>query len=78
MMEQLTFEEALRKLEDIVEKLQHPDLPLDEAVSLYRQGTELAQHSEELLSNAELQVQQLTHAVQERFAGYATESGNTP
>lgn len=71
MNQSLNFEQALSQLEAVVERLQRPDVPLEEAVALYRQGTELAQRSEELLSQAELQVQKLTHAVQERFAEYA-------
>ena len=70
MTQPLNFEQALSELERIVERLQQSDVPLDEAVALYRKGTELAQRSEELLSSAELQVQQLTSAVQERFAQY--------
>lgn len=74
MNEPLEFERAIAELEAVVERLQHPDLPLEEAVALYRKGTELAERSEALLSSAELQVQQLTRAVQERFAEYAAES----
>jgi exodeoxyribonuclease VII small subunit len=66
----MNFEQTLTELESVVEQLQRPDLPLERAVALYRRGTELAQASEELLSSAELQVQQLTEAVQERFAEY--------
>ncbi|HZS93692.1 MAG TPA: exodeoxyribonuclease VII small subunit [Chloroflexota bacterium] len=72
-MTEPTFEQSLLELEKIVERLQRPDVPLDEAVALYRKGTELAQQSEAQLSQAELQVQQLTRAVQERFAEYAAE-----
>ncbi|MGI8825976.1 MAG: exodeoxyribonuclease VII small subunit [Chloroflexota bacterium] len=71
MSEALTFEDALAQLEKIVERLQQSDVPLEEAVALYKRGTELARHSETLLSNAELQVQQLTSAVQETFAQYS-------
>jgi exodeoxyribonuclease VII small subunit len=71
--ETLDFEQALAELQSVVDRLQKPDVPLAEAVALYRRGTELAQRSEELLSAAELQVQQLTHAVRERFASYAAE-----
>jgi len=67
----IDFEQALTELEAVVEQLQRPDVPLDRAVALYRRGTELAQQSEELLSAAELQVQQLTQAVQERFTAYS-------
>jgi exodeoxyribonuclease VII small subunit len=71
----IDFEQALTELEAVVEQLQRPDIPLDRAVALYRRGTELAQQSEELLSAAELQVQLLTQAVQERFTAYsATET----
>jgi len=73
MSDALNFEEALAELERIVERLQQPDVPLEEALQLYRRGTELARHSEELLSAAELQVQQLTRAVQERFESYDIE-----
>jgi exodeoxyribonuclease VII small subunit len=73
MSETPRFEQALAELERIVERLQKPDLPLDEAVSLYRKGTELAQITESLLAQAELQVQQLTDAVRERFVEYAAE-----
>ncbi|MBV9279467.1 MAG: exodeoxyribonuclease VII small subunit [Chloroflexi bacterium] len=68
--DRLDFEQALAELEAVVERLQRPDIPLQEAVALYRRGTELAARSEALLSQAELQVQQLTRAVQERFAEY--------
>jgi exodeoxyribonuclease VII small subunit len=68
---ELNFEQALSELEAVVERLQKPDVPLDEAVALYRRGTELAERGESLLGQAELQVQQLTQAVRERFADYA-------
>ncbi len=75
MNEPPRFERLLAELEAVVERLQKPDLPLEDAVKLYSRGTELAQQSETLLSQAELQVQQLTHAVQERFASYEIEVG---
>ena len=73
MTESLDFEAAIAELESVVKQLQRPELPLDQAVALYRRGTELAQRSEDLLSAAELQVQKLTDAVQERFAEYTVE-----
>jgi exodeoxyribonuclease VII small subunit len=71
MTEGLNFEQALQELETVVKELQRPEIPLGQAVALYRRGTELAQKSEELLGAAELQVQKLTDAVQERFAEYS-------
>lgn len=73
MNQAIRFEQALGEMEKVVERLQRPELPLDEAVALYRRGTELAELTESLLTEAELQVQQLSHAVRERFAEYAAE-----
>lgn len=75
-MDSLNFEQALTELETVVKQLQRPELTLDQAVALYRRGTELAQKSEELLASAELQVQTLTHAVQERFAEYSVDDAD--
>jgi exodeoxyribonuclease VII small subunit len=77
MVEELSFERALAELEKVVERLQQPDVPLEEAIALYRRGTKLAEQSEELLSRAELQVQELTQAVRERFVEYAAEEDDT-
>lgn len=73
MTETPTFEGAIAELERIVQRLQSPELSLDDAVALFRRGTELAQQCEALLAGAELQVQQLTAAVRERFEGYSAE-----
>lgn len=72
-METAGFEQSLAELEKVVERLQQQNVPLEEAIVLYRRGTELAQQSEALLSQAELQVQELTQAVRERFVDYAAE-----
>lgn len=64
------FEQTLAEMEQVVDRLQRPEVSLEEAVALYRRGSELAQQTEAMLADAELQVQQLTHAVRERFAGY--------
>lgn len=77
-METAGFEASLAELEKVVERLQQPDVPLEEAIALYRRGTELAQQSEALLSQAELQVQELTQAVRERFVEYAAEEDEAP
>ena len=67
---ELPFEESLARLEKIVERLQRDDVPLDEAVALYNEGTQLTARCDELLTGAELRIQQLNQAVHERFASY--------
>lgn len=69
----LPFEESLARLEKIVERLQRDDVPLDEAVNLFQEGSRLTTRCDELLSAAELRVQELTKAVHERFVNYSSE-----
>ena len=40
-MRDATFEDALRELEQIVERLEHGDAGLDEAIKLWERGEEL-------------------------------------
>ena len=54
----LTFEEAFKQLNEVVERLEQGELPLDEAVRFYEKGTQLAQLCEDQLKDAELRVTQ--------------------
>lgn len=40
-MAEIKFEESLKKIEDIVEKLESGDLPLEESLKLYEDGIKL-------------------------------------
>jgi len=54
------FEEAMSKLEDRVRRLEGGDLPLDDALTLYEQGVELARTCHEQLEEAEQRVAALS------------------
>ena len=41
MTDEPTFEQAQRELEQIVERLEHGQAPLDEAIALWERGEEL-------------------------------------
>jgi len=56
---ELSFEEALARLEEIVQRLEEGDLPLQEALALYEQGVALSRRCQDLLDEAELRVSQL-------------------
>ncbi len=58
-MESLTFEEAYRKLEDIVRKLETGGLSLEESIALYEEGMKLVRYCEKLLEKAELRIRQI-------------------
>jgi exodeoxyribonuclease VII small subunit len=62
MAKQLSFEQALARLEETVAKLEAGNLPLEEAVSFFEEGTRLARLCNERLDAAELKVSQLTQA----------------
>jgi exodeoxyribonuclease VII small subunit len=55
----LPFEDALKKLESIVETMESEDLPLEALLAKYEEGTQLARTCQEKLAEAELKIQQL-------------------
>jgi exodeoxyribonuclease VII small subunit len=55
-----SFEELQRELEEIVSRLERGDVPVDEAIGLYRRGEELYKACAERLQGAVLRVEALT------------------
>lgn len=50
---QLTFEEAMEQLGGIVERLEEADVPLEEAIAIYKQGMELSKLCHTKLTHVE-------------------------
>ena len=55
----MPFEEALQKLESVVEAMESGDLPLESLIARYEEGVKLAKACQEKLAEAELKIQQL-------------------
>jgi len=55
-----SFEELQKELEDIVARLERGDVPVDDAVALFRRGEELYTTCVERLQGAELRIEELT------------------
>ena len=55
----LTFEENLKKLEDIVEQLESGEIDLERSVELYEKGMILKNNCEEKLKKVEIQIQKI-------------------
>lgn len=55
----MSFEDAYRRLEETVDQLERGELALTDAESLYRQGMELANRCQQLLTEAELRITQI-------------------
>ncbi|MGZ4961791.1 MAG: exodeoxyribonuclease VII small subunit [Limisphaerales bacterium] len=58
-IQNLAFEEALKKLESIVQSMESQDLPLETMLSRYEEGTRLAQLCQAKLAEAEVKIQQI-------------------
>lgn len=51
-----TFEESMVRLEQIVRAMERGDVPLEESLKLFQEGTELVRSCGKLLDDAQLQV----------------------
>jgi exodeoxyribonuclease VII small subunit len=61
----MTFEEAQKELEGIVQRLEHGQAPLDEAVALWERGEELYRFCRERLDSAQGKIEELAKRVEE-------------
>lgn len=76
-----SFESALEELEQLVERLESGDLPLDEALADFERGVKLTRECQQKLASAEQkvkvlmeeggQVQELPFDAEEGFSGDA-------
>jgi exodeoxyribonuclease VII small subunit len=62
-----TFEGALKRLEEIVERLETGETPLDQAIDLYEEGLELSRFCTSKLKGAELRFKKLTKSMDGQF-----------
>ncbi len=59
MSEERSFEELQRELEEIVTRLERGDVPVDEAIALFRRGEEVYAACVQRLQGAELRIEEL-------------------
>lgn len=64
----LTFEDALRALEDVVRKLESGEVPLDESISLYERGEQLRRHCQARLDAAQARIEKIVASPDGRAA----------
>lgn len=57
--ENKTFEQNMQRLEQIVRAMERGDVPLEESLKLFQEGTELVRSCGKLLDDAELQVKKV-------------------
>ena len=56
----MSFETALRELEQIVGKLESGQAPLAESIAIYERGEALKKRCEALLAEAEMRIEKIT------------------
>ena len=55
----MSFEEALRALEDVVRRLESGDVPLEESIGLYERGEALRGHCQARLDAAQARIDKI-------------------
>lgn len=60
--ERPSFEEALKKLETIVEELENEEITLEDSVKLYEEGVKMSRYCTEILEQAELRIDKVNDA----------------
>lgn len=58
-VEKMSFEQALKELEEIVARLERGEVDLEESIAIYERGAALKSHCEARLKSAELKVRQI-------------------
>ncbi|MBF0183080.1 MAG: exodeoxyribonuclease VII small subunit [Magnetococcales bacterium] len=57
---QVSFEQALSRLEEVTERLERGDLPLEEGLALFEEGMSLSRQCQDRLDMAEKRITTLT------------------
>ena len=57
--EKMSFEASMERLEQIVRAMERGDVPLEQSLALFQEGTELVNNCQKLLDNARIQVQKV-------------------
>ena len=58
----MSFENNMQRLEQIVRALERGDVPLDESLKLFQEGTELVRNCAKLLDEAQMQIKKVMTA----------------
>ena len=58
-LSQMSFEQALRALEDVVRRLETGEVPLEESIDLYERGEQLRKHCQARLDAAQARIEKI-------------------
>jgi exodeoxyribonuclease VII small subunit len=66
---QMTFEDALRALEDVVRRLETGEVPLDDSINLYERGEKHRKHCQARLDAAQARIEKIVAGPDGKAAG---------
>jgi exodeoxyribonuclease VII small subunit len=67
----MSFEDALRALEEVVRKLEAGDVRLDDSISLYERGEQLRKHCQARLDAASARIEKIVQKADGTVTGTA-------
>ncbi|MBW6463370.1 MAG: exodeoxyribonuclease VII small subunit [Firmicutes bacterium] len=68
-MDNLSYEEAIKKLEEIVHRLEDAEIPLEESLSSFQEGLALSRYCRDKLAEIEYKVEYMLKEEQQSLAG---------
>jgi exodeoxyribonuclease VII small subunit len=68
-LSEMTFEQALRALEEVVRKLETGEVPLEESIDLYERGETLRKHCQARLDAAQARIEKIVAGPDGKAAG---------
>jgi exodeoxyribonuclease VII small subunit len=74
-VDRLSFEDALKRLEEIVRLLEKGEAPLDQSIELYQEGDRLKRHCEARLKAAQARIEQIAFGADGKPAGVTAFDG---
>jgi exodeoxyribonuclease VII small subunit len=72
----MTFEQALIALEEIVQQLERGDVPLDQSITLYERGEKLRGACQQRLDTAQARIEKIVAGADGRPTGTAPLDGS--
>lgn len=65
MTKKIPFDDAMKRLDEIVNALERNEIPLEDAITLFDEGLQLVKQCDSQLSNFENKVQKLLESYQQ-------------
>ena len=66
-LSKLSFEDAIKRLEEIINSLESGNVKLEDAIELYTEGIKLQEYCENKLSNAKLKIEKVVKSAEGIF-----------